>query len=323
VSDTSLYNRKEKSGPLHHFRCHKSHTKFSSGFLIKLQGEGQLLNVPGIGDFSIEWHLAADMKTIKCVYGLKHGANSLHSCIYCCQERVKSRIGSISDAEVASRNRCKHSWNEGLFSKKISAKPLTGEATKERWRPIFAIPLDRVHTCTLHGLNRIIEKIVHLHFIHIWTIRDDALRKSAIREMERAVSLTGAHGGNVTIFKDEDLSGKSNNVPNKPSFNGAHALKLFKLNPNILGNPPRKLYVDIVNAEKNTLNKGQAKRDRLELWHALDALQPYFTGLRLTNGQSARDFKLKVDAFGQLYLKCFGEHQVTHYMVRLLFTILY
>lgn len=85
--------------------------------LIKLQGEGQLLNVPGIGDFSIEWHLAADMKTIKCVYGLKHGANSLHSCIYCCQERVKSRIGSISDAEVASRNRCKHSWNEGLFSK--------------------------------------------------------------------------------------------------------------------------------------------------------------------------------------------------------------
>jgi len=120
----------------------------------------------------------------------------------------------------------------------------------------------------------------------------------------------------VTIFKDEDLSGKSNNIPNKPSFCGAHALKLF--NPNIHKNPPIKLYVDIVNAEKNTLNKGQGRRDQLELWHALDALRPYFTGLRLTNEQSAGDFKHKVKAWGRLYIKYFGEHQVTHYMVRLL-----
>jgi len=152
--------------------------------LIKLQGEGLLLNVLGIGDFSIEWHLATDMKTIKCVYGLKHSANSLHSCIYCCQEQVKSRIGTIVDAEPTRRNRCKHSWNEGLSLRRITAKPLTGEATKERWRPIFTIPLDRVHICTLHGLNRIIEKIVHLHFIYIWTIRDDTLRKSIVEEME-------------------------------------------------------------------------------------------------------------------------------------------
>ena len=53
----------------------------------------------------------------------------------------------------------------------------------------------------------------------------------------------------------------------------------LKPNPNILGNPRRKLYVDIVNAENNTLSKGQTKRNRLELWHVLDALRPYFTGL--------------------------------------------
>jgi len=41
--------------------------------LIKAQGAGQLLDVPGIGSFPIEWHLAADMKTLKCMYGLKWG----------------------------------------------------------------------------------------------------------------------------------------------------------------------------------------------------------------------------------------------------------
>lgn len=76
-----------------------------------------------------------------------------------------------------------------------------------------------------------VKKIVHLHFSHIWTIRDQALQKSAVEEMQRLVSLTGAHSGNVVIFKDEELSGKGNNVPNKPNFSGAHAMKLFVDNP--------------------------------------------------------------------------------------------
>jgi len=81
--------------------------------------------------------------------------------------------------------RSKHSWKEGLFSKSISTKPLFGVATLSRWRPIFPIPLDWVHICTLHGFNRIVEKIGHLHFIHIWTIQDEALKKAATKEMER------------------------------------------------------------------------------------------------------------------------------------------
>lgn len=142
--------------------------------------------------------------------------------------------------------------------------------------------------------------------------------------MQRVVSFTGAHGGNVIIFKDEDLSGKSNSVPNKPSFSGAHSLKLFQSidkirganTGNLLNNAnPRKLYVDIVNAEKNLLQNGQAKKERLDQWIALDALRPYFSGLRLTDLQSANDFKTKAETWGRAYLKCFGEHHVTHYMV--------
>lgn len=99
----------------------------------------------------------------------------------------------------------KCTWSNGLFSKQISAEPVLDVDFQGRWKPILAIPLDRVHVCTLHALNRMVEKIVHLHFMHIWTIRDEALNKQAVDEMQRVVSFTSAHGGNVIIFKDEDF----------------------------------------------------------------------------------------------------------------------
>jgi hypothetical protein len=281
--------------------------------LIKAQGRGQLLEVPGIGSFTVEWHLAADMKTIKAMYGLKQGPNCPQCCIYCCQTRVKPVVGTVAQATTAANNR-KFTWHNGLFSKAVMAEPLGGAATLGRWKPIFDIPLDRVHICVLHALNRIIEKMVHMSFMHVWTIRDKEMQKNAIDEMQKVVSLTGAHGGNVVIFKHAELSGKSNNVPNKPSFGGAHALKLFKENPLEL-QCPRKLYVDVINSEKNFSNLGQARRDRLDLWQMLDNLLPYFKGLRLGDDQSAPDFRSKVEAFGRQYIKCFGETHVTHYMV--------
>jgi len=36
------------------------------------------------------------------------------------------------------------------------------------------------------------------------------------------------HGGAVKIFKDLELSGSSNSMPNKPSLSSANATKLFK-----------------------------------------------------------------------------------------------
>lgn len=217
-------------------------------------------------------------------------------------------------AKAAMSSR-KYSWCDGLFSDSVSAEPLSGEATVGRWKPIFDISLNQVHICVLHALNRIIEKVVHMHFMHVWTIGDEALQKLAIDEMQKAVSLTGAHGGNVVIFKDQDLSRKSNSVPNKPSFSGVHAKKLFQENPTDSSAIPRLLYVDVVNAEKNFLRKGQAKKDHLQLWQMLEALLPYFEGLRLKEGQSTSDFEVKMEAFGNQYIKCFGECHVTHYVV--------
>lgn len=286
--------------------------------LIGAQEGGQLLDVPDIGRFKVQWHLAADMKTIKCMYGLQHGASSTYCCIYCNQRRSRPiQVSTI--ATTAAANRQKTTWDNGLFSEAHRAEPVAGDQMLGRWKPVLQIPLDRVHICTLHALNRIVEKILHLHFIFIWTIREKTLQKEAIDQMQKVLSAIGAHGGNVVIFKDTDLSGKSNNVPNKPSLSGANCKKIF--GPSTLEGGSDKVYKDIINATRNVVNGGESKRKQLEMWDALDDLVQYFTNLTLSREQKEA-FKYKVEKWGKLYVRCFGESQVTHYMVRLSLTTL-
>jgi len=284
-------------------------TKLSE--LISAQGAGQMLDILGVGSFKIEWHLSADMKTIKCLYGLSHGACAQMSCMYCCQKSTKATVGTIKQAEAAFAKKTS-SWIGDLFSNQVESKPLTGNATLGRWKPIFAIPLDRVHMCMLHAFNQIIEKIVHLHFQFIWTIRDKALQNEAIEEMQKVLLSTGAHGGNVKIFKDEKLSGQKNNIPCKPSFNGVYATRLFK--KPVLEGGSEVLYFDIVSVEKNFLDNGERKRQKLEVWNGLANLRPYFTALMLTD-ELKSNFKEKVEEWGRAYLVAFGEMHVTHYIV--------
>jgi hypothetical protein len=279
--------------------------------LIEAQEAGQKLIVPGIGSFAVEWHLSADMKSIKCMYGLSHGACAKQSCIYCLQERVKPTIGTMEQAATIFSKRAT-TLDYGLFSTRHAAKPVIGVAGKGRWKPILAIPMDRVHMCTLHAFNRIVEKIVHLHFQFIWTLRDKNIQKIAIEDMQRVLSSTGAHGGNVIIFKDEQLSGKQNNIPSKPSFNGAHAGKLFE--PSRLSGGASKLYTDVVAAERNFISSGVAKRAKLDVWIGLEKLKPYFEGLTLSDEKKA-EFKGLTDTWGRQFIKAYGEHHVTHYIV--------
>jgi len=231
--------------------------------------------------------------------------------MYCCQKNTRSTITTIAQAQAAFAKKG-NSWMGGLFSSTVDSKPLSGDATVERWKPILPIKLERVHMCMMHAFNRIIEKIVHLHFQFIWTIRDEALKQEAIHEMQKVISATGAHGGNVKIFKDEKLSGKKNNIPCKPSFNGAHAARLFKASP--LEDGSEVLYKDVVNAEKNFLDNGENKRLKLDVWSGLDELRPYFTNLILTSELKAQ-FKEKIEKWGRSYVAVFGETHVTHYIV--------
>jgi hypothetical protein len=120
------------------------------------------------------------------------------------------------------------------------------------------------------------------------------------------------HGGAVKIFKDTDLSGKVNSVPNKPSLSGCHTSKLFK--KSTCENSSDRLWRDIVLAERNVEGDGTSRRERMGVWSALERLLPYFRGLTLTSEQR-NNFKGLADDFGQLYVKVFGEHNVTHYIV--------
>jgi len=49
--------------------------------LIKAQMGGQYLYIKGVGSFSMEWHLVANLKSIKAIYSLVQDPNSPQCCI--------------------------------------------------------------------------------------------------------------------------------------------------------------------------------------------------------------------------------------------------
>lgn len=283
-------------------------TKFPD--VISAQSSGQKLVVPGIGSFSVEWHLSADMKTIKCMYGLKHGPSSKMNCIYCEQERNKPVVGNAASSSQAATARAKSHWHGGLFASRIRAKPCD-VSSHDRWKPILPIPLTRVHICTLHAQVRIIEKMLHMHFMFVWNMQGEDRRANAIDLMEKSLSEIGVEGGNCQLKKDPKLSGATGNVPQKPSLSGVVASRLFQ--PSSWSGKD-KAWKDVCTAEQNNLEQGLSRQRRYDMWEAFEELQPYLTGLVLTTEQR-RACKEKFDKWGKLYLAAFGEEHVTHYMV--------
>jgi len=69
--------------------------------LILAQNEGQLLKIPNVGSVKVQWHLSANINTIKSLYGLLLGANSVHCCIYYKERKVKPIITIESVANIA------------------------------------------------------------------------------------------------------------------------------------------------------------------------------------------------------------------------------
>ena len=67
-------------------------TKFLG--LISVQSNGQMLHVDRVDDCNFQWHMAADTKTIKAIYGLKSGLGCRMHCIYCEQKCTKATMGT-------------------------------------------------------------------------------------------------------------------------------------------------------------------------------------------------------------------------------------
>jgi len=145
------------------------------------------------------------------------------------------------------------------------------------------------------------------------------VQSEAIETIQKVLSATGAHEGNVVIMKDAELSGKSNSIPNKLNLSGANCKKIFSKSS--LAGGSDKVYKDIVNATRNMLNGGEAKRKQMEMWNALNDILEYFHKLTLSDEQRYA-FRRKVKKWGRLYVECFGEQHITHYMVRTQMSIL-
>jgi hypothetical protein len=154
--------------------------------------------------------------------------------------------------------------------------------------------------------------MLHLHFMFIWNMTNWRDQERCIQNMERALSAAGVHGGNVSLFKDKDLSRTSNSVPIKPSLNGANALKMFREST---WSGQDRVWKDVLQSENNRNGKGTGYTDRVHMWMAFENVVTYLTGLVLKDGQSAADFRQKVHLWGKAFIKCFGEEHIKQYMV--------
>ena len=108
----------------------------------QMRGEKSLL-VPNRGNFQVMWHLASDLKTLKCLYNCNRGPITL-PCLYC-----------MEDAKTLDKKWWKRAPNRHRFDK-----------------PDFDISLSNVHICTMHALCRVIENLVNFYIGFDWKIRN-------------------------------------------------------------------------------------------------------------------------------------------------------
>ena len=83
--------------------------------VISEQTEGRKLHVQGVGSFDVEWHMAGDLKTLKCMLGCKLGANTMYPCIYCSHTKVdpNAKLKGSTKAGIAKGKVCKGTVGKG------------------------------------------------------------------------------------------------------------------------------------------------------------------------------------------------------------------
>ena len=187
-----------------------------------------------MAEFGVEWHAAGDLKTLKVCNGCQSGPCVKRACLFCIHERLPAKK---TPGGVAVRG----SWTGGTLKtrdpesfgpapdrdKQDAAGVYTNDAD---WDPCFAIPLSRTHICTMHGENRVVEKLVHLHICRVWNNgKLNPARKKRLKAMNKFFAermRMKLRGKPFEIGHCDRLSGKNSSVPVKPSFNDVKARSL-------------------------------------------------------------------------------------------------
>jgi len=213
---------------------------------IKRHNAGEELKVQmddgAVETFTVEWHAAGDLKTLKCCNGCSTGPAALCVCLFCMHQRQKAQVSAGGENATATARRRGRVWAGGLMTcrkeHEFGSAP-TRDAQDEhgvyvnddKWEPVLAIPLSRTHICTMHCENRVVEKLVHLHICKIWNMEKGADRDSRIKKVEHFLGGDVSEGGMGMLLRGEPftvvqcpkLSGKYGSTPMKPSFNDVRA----------------------------------------------------------------------------------------------------
>ena len=267
--------------------------------VISAQRNGRMLEVEGYGQYRVEWHLAGDLKTLKCMYNVSKGANSKSPCIYC-----------MSGAKVLDRRNWKKSPNRHLIDPNS--------------RPVLDIPLSRVHICTMHGLCRIIEKILFLYICFAWTMRPATARIKAIASLKKVLSDIGMHGGNVKIEQDEKRSKDGRDMPKKLSIGGVKARRLLSVLHNTDHSQHRQTRTSLAqrynrwkcihNAVVDHADNGEARSRKANVWKSLDVVFHY-CDLKEWKKDDEQTFQNALDDFKKSMVGAWTDQHITHYMV--------
>lgn len=264
--------------------------------IIDRHNKGEKLNVAGVGEFEIEWHLAADLKTLKALFGCKGGANAKYACLYCLLQWAKGQ------------------WKGGACKCAQHKPPERDSAASvkrqrpEKWDPILPIPLERVHLCTMHAENRLLEKLVHLHVAHVWN-SSSAGRAKRLQALERVLSEAGVQGGNAKIEWDDTKKRVT-----KHSFKDTTARR-FTSKLDSQGRQVGNLWRKLLEAEDDPDRRRRVQNQKV--WEAYERLAPYLRNqkYRVATGSDPTKYKRTVGDFLRVFVDCWRETHVTHHMV--------
>lgn len=171
-----------------------------------------------------------------------------------------------------------------------------------------------MHICTLHAEVRIIEKLVYCHILYAWNTKPESSSKEAISRLEDVLSKASLHKGHVKIQKDLKLSGKTGNVPCKPSIGGAKARRFLS---NHSGKPSKihySVWKDIIVATQDFEHKGSTRLLKVEVWKKLDDMVKILRKEIFSNND-VRLLQKSCVEFVDAVKAAWGVDHVTHYMV--------
>lgn len=268
--------------------------------VIEEQNAGEHLHVENMGNFRVEWHLSADLKALKCMFGVCGGANTSYPCLYCMASTGKENW--IAQNEVGA-SPSRHLVDLSKYPKSLNI-----------WEPVLPIELKNVHICTLHAELRILDKLLRLHLDYAYSIKPTKLADECIEKCENLLSNMGFHGGQVHLKKDSIQSKGTGDVLQDVSMGGAKARRFLSNHDTKQLNNMWSCWKDLCAFTTNVKSNPDVAIKRMEVWKNLDDFLKILR-LQVRSKTYAEDFKKTIKLLITSIIDAWGKKDITFYLV--------